>query len=555
MKRLLFFFSIALIAAGVGFAQFDDPFMPQNPIVMGQGGSFIANAEGYNAFFNNPAGFARGGELTLTSINAWAFVDRRLLEFALDMIQGNGPGFPTASFVSRDMSSRQTEDELSASFLSEALGQEGYDQIAQTFGEEAIGQLDDTVTGIVDWVEANPDDIDDVITQTVENLSDNEELSTLIAEVQKSIDEGEELDIAAITPILGSGLDTLGDVVDAFADAAETVTDTRPTTANGGEISGKSLTDTFRAALPGGTIRAGAMVGLASWVGSGVGFGFFANAATNITGETILNSRGRAFVNLTGVFGLSFNIIEGLSIGASIRPSLLGYTKINPSAIIGDVLGASDGGDAGDPIAMLFNRGIFYGGTVGLDVGALWDIGPFTLGAAVKDLVRIGPDYSQLSLEDFDNINGPQDVLTVLENGVPLPDQNNLWRIFPNISVGAQFHPDLGVLSFLIDPRVSVDIRDLLKFIDIVSLPETDPRKQAWSPLEMLHIGAEVTFLDFVTVRAGLFGEYLSAGAGVRLLFMDINAAVTGDFDQVALANGELEFGTIGASIEAAIRF
>ena len=563
MKRLLFVLSIALIAAGVGFAQFDDPFMPQNPIVMGQGGSFVANAEGYNAFFNNPAGFARGGELTLTSINAWAFVDRRLLEFALEMLQGNGPSFPSASIVSR-----QTQDELSASFLQEALGQEAYDQIAQAFGEEAVGQLDETVGALVQFAEDNPDDIETVLQDTVTNLEEqaaanpDSGLNELVTALEAAT-SGEEIDPASLVSVVGAGLDTVEIVVDSFVQAVEenpndlavpTVTNAEGETV---AISGSQLTEVFRSALPGGTIRAGAMVGLASWVGSGVGFGVFANAATNITGETILNSRGRAFVNLTGVFGLSFNILEGLSVGASIRPSLLGYTNINPSSLIGDFLGAPEGGEAADPIATLFNRGIFYGGTVGLDVGALWDIGPFTLGAAFKDLVRIGPDYSKLTLADFENISGPQDVLTVLEQGgSEITDPNFVPWIPPlNISVGAQFHPDLGVLSFLIDPRVSVDIRDMFEFIRILQLPESDPRRAEWTVLDMLHIGAEVTFLEFATVRAGIYRDFLSAGVGLKLLFMDVNAAITGDFDPYALQEGQLEFGTVGASIEAAIRF
>jgi hypothetical protein len=53
-------FLFALITGGL-FAEdpsIDSPLLPVSPEVFGQGGSFVANAHGYNALFHNPAGFA-----------------------------------------------------------------------------------------------------------------------------------------------------------------------------------------------------------------------------------------------------------------------------------------------------------------------------------------------------------------------------------------------------------------------------------------------------------------------------------------------------------------
>ena len=56
-----------------------------NPILAGQGGSFTANASGYNSLFKNPAGFAMdGGDFTLLSANVWSFADQSLIDFAMD---------------------------------------------------------------------------------------------------------------------------------------------------------------------------------------------------------------------------------------------------------------------------------------------------------------------------------------------------------------------------------------------------------------------------------------------------------------------------------------
>ena len=65
----------ALVFAANAFA--DDPIRERplqilNPVVMGQGGSFTANATGYPSLFTNPAGFGSSrGHLTIASINPW----------------------------------------------------------------------------------------------------------------------------------------------------------------------------------------------------------------------------------------------------------------------------------------------------------------------------------------------------------------------------------------------------------------------------------------------------------------------------------------------------
>jgi hypothetical protein len=57
--------------------------IPVNPSLAGQGGSFTANASGYNSLFKNPAGFAMdGGDFTLLSMNVWGFVDQSIIDFA-----------------------------------------------------------------------------------------------------------------------------------------------------------------------------------------------------------------------------------------------------------------------------------------------------------------------------------------------------------------------------------------------------------------------------------------------------------------------------------------
>ena len=77
MKKA-WFSAIALILLSrcIAFAarMAEMPFVPLSPAVMGQGDCAIATAQGYDAFFYNPAGFSRGnGEFMLTSATSWVY--------------------------------------------------------------------------------------------------------------------------------------------------------------------------------------------------------------------------------------------------------------------------------------------------------------------------------------------------------------------------------------------------------------------------------------------------------------------------------------------------
>jgi len=102
-------FLFALITGGL-FAEdpfIDSPLLPVSPEVFGQGGSFVANAHGYNALFHNPAGFAgQEGSFTVLSSSAWVYANpyrafqalgnsgsSTLISFVEDEITTGGFGF------------------------------------------------------------------------------------------------------------------------------------------------------------------------------------------------------------------------------------------------------------------------------------------------------------------------------------------------------------------------------------------------------------------------------------------------------------------------------
>ncbi len=122
-RKLLPIIALGLLTAGVAGAQstfLEEPFVPMSPEVMGQGGSFVANAHGYNALFYNPAGFAaQEGSLTVASASSWVYANPArfmtalgesgpdaLAGFVEDEITRGGVGFGFSSgigFVGRGL--------------------------------------------------------------------------------------------------------------------------------------------------------------------------------------------------------------------------------------------------------------------------------------------------------------------------------------------------------------------------------------------------------------------------------------------------------------------
>lgn len=107
MRRTLFAAAvISLVASSALFgAQVTEiPFVTLSPAVMGEGGCAIATAQGYDAFFHNPAGFSRGdGTFTLSS-TSWIYArPDQLISTAFQLAVGSASPTDTYNFVSQQV--------------------------------------------------------------------------------------------------------------------------------------------------------------------------------------------------------------------------------------------------------------------------------------------------------------------------------------------------------------------------------------------------------------------------------------------------------------------
>ncbi|MBU8914242.1 MAG: hypothetical protein KOO61_09480 [Spirochaetales bacterium] len=489
MRRSLTILLLLLGAIAVS-AQPLDPFQPANPIVMGRGGSFTATASGYNSFFCNPAGFARDGELTLTSANLWAFMDRDLVSLAQDFA-GTGLSFlPQASSAS-----------IRAIDPAAFEGLEGY------------------FTDLADWAagaEAAGADLEAII---------------VAATGDTDITITSEADLAEI--IAAAGTEDVIAFLEAVEQAATDAGYPLPFTVD-------DLEAAIASALPSGYLRIGGMVGL-GYVGNGIGLGLFANVEGVVDGTNVLQATGMAYNTITfvGGLGLSFG---NLHLGLAIRPTIFGYSEISAAPILAGYL---SGGSL--DLTSVFANAVYFGSGLGVDVGALYELGPFSFGIAVKDLLGTQIAYRRTTFDEY-----YQAIIAAslpLGNELTAAEEDAAWTIPMKVNVGAEFHPDLGVVSFLFDPSVSVDLLDLSLAIRTFQSGQQMTTDQI---LSMLNFGGEMNLLRFLSIRGGYYGGYLSAGVGLDIFLVDIHAAIAGDFGRDAA--GQWGFSNVGGSVEFAFR-
>ncbi len=233
------------------------------------------------------------------------------------------------------------------------------------------------------------------------------------------------------------------------------------------------------------------------YAGKGLGLGFFLTqdsfsgkqAAADLDGvEMETDFQANVVVGLAlpvRVFGL--NVI----VGGNLRP----FFQARGTLPLSDALEAMSG----------FSPGVFFrqegvgGFGLAVDLGALLELGAFTVGLSARDLAPpFSADSGQIR-ELLGSFGGGSDELS----------------LSPTFAAGVQFHPDLGGAARFFDPRVLAEVR----------LPVSEIRDGGSFP-DFLHLGAEAKFLSFLSLRAGFNGARFCAGAGLDLFFLEVNAAV-----------------------------
>lgn len=525
MKKIIIIIVLVLSCSLSAFAQLD-PFNPPNAMTMAQGGAFTAVATGYNAFYYNPAGFARKSEFTLMSMDVYGIMDRTLYEMMSDSLKqysGSSKGLGTSSSARTfDPNSIITDAQTAA--LTTA---------ATTIG----GYLSSPTNSAATTAEFN------ALAAQPAYAAIFASSGTTMTSPPSDINELMPL----LAPLLASDPALAQSFLTQLVNGVFAVTGDPPPTASVQVVNDtmQSISDNLKDQFPSGNLKAGATVGI-GYLGKGFALGLFTQVDAGIytpEGKSILSATGRVTNTITLLGGLGFNLWDGFSLGFSVRPTIIGYANISPIDIMAQVVPGLGGTQSGDMFSTIFSNGIYKGFYVGVDVGALWDVGPFTFGLVVKDLIPYQLTYSRYDnpmfyWQDLGNFKSAQAV----SDSYQVP-----WG---KINLGFSWHPDLGNLSKLIDPRISVDLHDALGFL---RYSDTDIHNtlHKWNWLDLINVGAEVNLFGFMALRGGFNQGAWTAGLGLRLFVLDINTAFSARYKDGFSSLSD--FSEVGFSFEIAL--
>ncbi len=241
----------------------------------------------------------------------------------------------------------------------------------------------------------------------------------------------------------------------------------------------------------------------------GLGLGIVFMMDSYMYGPNTLGIEGdlNATIGFIGGYAINLSLLGiNLKIGGDLRPMVRVRVPLANNDAIGLLMSFSQGGDV---MSALNDVNAYHGFGLGLDLGTIAELGPFKFGLSVRDLGGTRFYYTS------DTVSA---VSESFQSGGGFPEGSevsNVYAIPMNVSAGASFHPDLGILSFLIDPSVHVDLDDIVGVIA--------NGRSMWT---LLHGGAEVKLLSLFSVRGGINQGYITMGAGVHLLFLDFNMAV-----------------------------
>ncbi|HOX48549.1 MAG TPA: hypothetical protein PLG14_05120 [Spirochaetales bacterium] len=268
----------------------------------------------------------------------------------------------------------------------------------------------------------------------------------------------------------------------------------------------------------------------AGYVGKGLGVGMFLVGDSSVKGETAMGAVMTSSASLNAVLGLGAPIrIGGLtvSLGGDVRPFFRAESADGGWAFGEIMSGLMSGGDVG---AVFMGESVESGFGLAMDFGASVELGSLSVGLSIRD---VAPSFivSEMTVEEL---------LAELGAGsfprASCSSQSVL--VLPSVTAGLAWKPRL--VPGLVEPALYFEVQDPVSVIR--------DRESFWN---LLHVGAEVELLSFFSLRAGLNKGWPSAGFGLDLAFLSLDAAVF--TEELGRRPGDLP--RSGATISAAIRF
>ncbi len=264
------------------------------------------------------------------------------------------------------------------------------------------------------------------------------------------------------------------------------------------------------------------------WVESGIGLGLTSITDACATGTSLTSSILDIKSQTNAVVGMAWMMNLGpfrFDFGAAAR----GYYRIETSPAGWSFSPIVDALTSGSNLYSIISGNAVQGGFgVSIDAGATLSFGPAAIGFMVRDIA----DKVALKTSTIKEI---ADSYMVPSGGL------DYYSIDPIYTAGLAFSVGRGTL---LATNIYMEADDPLSLISLF------PDRIA-SISSKLRSGMEIEFLKFLSLRAGFNQGYFSFGAGMHILFLEVNAAV---FTRpINLAGGTI--GRSGIMVQGAIRF
>jgi hypothetical protein len=245
------------------------------------------------------------------------------------------------------------------------------------------------------------------------------------------------------------------------------------------------------------------------YIGEGLGFGFFNSSGADFTTEgtvpTVTTDLKEDLMFVAG-YGFRIPLPENLNSTLDLGFSLKTFTRahIEWSESILSFFSAI----TSPSLSYFLNQPFDLDVGFGMDAGALYSWNNLiSVGLAARDLYSpVLRNYYQSGVSGF--TSGATPVVTY--GIVPL-----------DVALGILYTPRLGFLeSYMSNLKLMLDYGDIF---DFWTHPAT-----ASNPLLHFGLGAEVTLLDVLAVRAGFGDGYFSAGLGMNLTAFHLDLTMFG---------------------------
>lgn len=311
----------------------------------------------------------------------------------------------------------------------------------------------------------------------------------------------------------------------------------KPTVANVGDLSKlvtgeadqAAMVDTLNRFVTENGFGGGFSAGL-GYIGKGLGIGAYVVEDVVVSGPNALGAKITQAAQVNAVIGLAIPIKLGgltLSFGGDIRP----FFRVDSPAggwAFAPILSAFMSG--GDPVAPIMSEDAYSSFGLAMDFGLSLELGTLSLGLSARDIAppyklvqsTVGTMLSSLSGGNIQSAGG-----TGLEAA-----------LLPALSVGLSWKPAL--IPYFLEPALYFEIQDPVAVIK--------DKESIW---KLFHAGLDLEVFSFLNLRAGVNKGWLSAGFGIDLFLLELDAAIF--TEEIGRVPGD--YGRSGIVLQAAIRF